>query len=44
VNGAMAIGAIREFRIGEGGILRRFETAAHLTRLGPQIACALAVT
>src|SRR5262245_9738768 len=40
----MAIGAIREFRIGEGGILRRFETAAHLTRLGPQIACALAVT
>jgi hypothetical protein len=40
----MAIGAIREFRIGEGGILRRFETATHLTRLGPQIACALALT
>jgi hypothetical protein len=40
----MAIEAIREFRIGEGGILRRFETAAHLTRLGPQIACALAIT
>jgi hypothetical protein len=40
----MATEAIREFRIGEGGILRRFETAAHLTRLGPQIACALAMT
>ncbi|HEY2202702.1 MAG TPA: hypothetical protein VGH56_12520, partial [Solirubrobacteraceae bacterium] len=36
--------AIREFRIGEGGIFRRFETAAHLTRLAPQIACALALT
>jgi hypothetical protein len=40
----MANGAIREFRIGEGGILRRFETAAHLTRLAPQIACALTLT
>jgi hypothetical protein len=40
----MVTKAIREFRIGEGGILRRFETAVHLTRLGPQIACALAIT
>jgi len=40
----MASEAIREFRIGEGGILRRFETAVRLTRLGPQIACALAIT
>jgi hypothetical protein len=40
----MANEAIREFRIGEGGILRRFETAAHLTRLAPQIALGLALT
>jgi hypothetical protein len=33
-----------EFRIGEGGLLRRFETAARLTRLRWQIVWALAVT
>lgn len=40
----MGVEAIREFRIGEGGILRRFETAAHLTRLRQQIAWVLALT
>lgn len=40
----MAIQAIQEFRIGEGGLLRRFERAARLTRLSQQIAIALATT
>jgi hypothetical protein len=40
----MPIKAVREFHIGEGGILRRFEAAVHLTRLGPQITCALVIT
>jgi len=33
-----------DFRIGEGGLLRRFETAAHLTRAGRQIVMAIAIT
>jgi hypothetical protein len=33
-----------DFRIGEGGLLRRLETAAHLTRVGRQIAIAIAAT
>jgi len=33
-----------DVRIGEGGLLRRLETAAHLTRVGRQILTAIAVT
>ena len=33
-----------DFKIGEGGLLRRFETAAHLTRAGRQILTAIALT
>jgi hypothetical protein len=33
-----------DFRIGEGGLLRRLETAAHLTRVGRQILIAVAIT
>jgi hypothetical protein len=33
-----------DFQIGEGGLLRRFETAAHLTRAGWQILTAVLVT
>ena len=33
-----------DFRIGEGGLLRRFETAAHLTRAGRQILIAILIT
>jgi hypothetical protein len=33
-----------DFRIGEGGLLRRLETAAHLTRIGRQIAIAISAT
>jgi hypothetical protein len=33
-----------DFRIGEGGLLRRFETAAHLTRLRAQVLIALVLT
>ncbi len=33
-----------DFRIGEGGLLRRLETAAHLTRAGRQIVLAVALT
>jgi hypothetical protein len=40
----MAIQAVSEFRIGEGGLLRRFERATRLTSLSKQIATALSVT
>jgi hypothetical protein len=40
----MAVQAIYDFRIGEGGLLRRFESATHLTSLGRQIATAVAIT
>jgi hypothetical protein len=40
----MTTDAIRNLRIGEGGLLRRFESAAHLTRLPQQILTALAIT
>jgi hypothetical protein len=33
-----------DFQIGEGGLLRRFEVVAHLTRVGRQIVIAVAVT
>jgi hypothetical protein len=33
-----------DFQIGEGGLLRRFEIVAHLTRVGRQILTAVAVT
>jgi hypothetical protein len=33
-----------DFGIGEGGLLRRLETAAHLTRVGRQILTAIALT
>jgi hypothetical protein len=33
-----------DFRIGQGGLLRRFETVTHLTRAGRQILTAIALT
>jgi hypothetical protein len=33
-----------DFRIGDGGLLRRLETAAHLTRVGRQILIAISMT
>src|SRR5262245_6969184 len=37
-------GALGEFRIGEGGLLRRVEKALHLTRLVWQVVAVLVVT